>query len=217
MYDGVLILRLPRKVKFVGFEDDVYLTVMSETLEEVEVLATEAISMIGWMNGVKLQIAHHKLEVLLVSNCKVIQWMEIVVGDHAIVSKRSLKHLGVMIDDRLNFNSHVDCVCEKSAKAMSMSVIARIMPNVGGPRSSTRRLLASVSSSILRYGVPAWGNALETKRNHRMLQSAFRLMSITDNGRWTHRLIPNLSTWMNRKHGEVNFHLTQFLSGHGCF
>lgn len=39
----------------------------------------------------------------------------------------------------------------------------------------------------------------------------------TANGRWTHRLIPNLAKWVNRAHGEVNFHLTQFLSGHGCF
>lgn len=38
-----------------------------------------------------------------------------------------------------------------------------------------------------------------------------------ENGRWTHRLIPNVSTWVNREHGEVNFYLTQFLSGHGCF
>jgi len=37
------------------------------------------------------------------------------------------------------------------------------------------------------------------------------------NGRWTYRLIPDLSIWMKRKHGEVNFYLTQFLSGHGCF
>jgi len=36
-------------------------------------------------------------------------------------------------------------------------------------------------------------------------------------GRWTHQLIPNLATWVGRKHGEVNFHLTQILSGHGCF
>ncbi|XP_062535562.1 uncharacterized protein LOC134204767 [Armigeres subalbatus] len=34
-------------------------------------------------------------------------------------------------------------------------------------------------------------------------------------GRWTYRLIPNLSLWVDRKHGEVNFFLTQFLSVHG--
>lgn len=27
----------------------------------------------------------------------------------------------------------------------------------------------------------------------------------------------NLSTWMNEKYDKVNFQLTQFLLGHGCF
>lgn len=37
------------------------------------------------------------------------------------------------------------------------------------------------------------------------------------NGRWTHTLIPRIGPWINRRHGETNFHLTQALSGHGCF
>ena len=36
-------------------------------------------------------------------------------------------------------------------------------------------------------------------------------------GRWTYCLIMELATWLNRKHGEVGFYLTQALSGHGCF
>jgi len=36
-------------------------------------------------------------------------------------------------------------------------------------------------------------------------------------GRWTHRLIHKIRCWVVRKHGSVNFHLTQLLSGHGCF
>ncbi|KAH8280178.1 hypothetical protein KR054_003671, partial [Drosophila jambulina] len=36
-------------------------------------------------------------------------------------------------------------------------------------------------------------------------------------GRWTHRLIPKVEAWMERKHGQVDFYLTQVLSGHGCF
>lgn len=36
-------------------------------------------------------------------------------------------------------------------------------------------------------------------------------------GRWTHQLIPQLPMWLGRKHGEVGFHLTQALTGHGCF
>lgn len=36
-------------------------------------------------------------------------------------------------------------------------------------------------------------------------------------GRWTAKLIPKLKPWIERKHGEVTYHLTQLLTGHGCF
>ena len=36
-------------------------------------------------------------------------------------------------------------------------------------------------------------------------------------GRWTRRLIPELATWLDRKHGLVGLYLAQALSGHGCF
>ncbi|XP_077294850.1 uncharacterized protein LOC143917239 [Arctopsyche grandis] len=36
-------------------------------------------------------------------------------------------------------------------------------------------------------------------------------------GRWTHRLIRDLRVWSRRKHGELCFHPTQILTGHGCF
>ena len=35
-------------------------------------------------------------------------------------------------------------------------------------------------------------------------------------GAWTRRTITNIKKWIERGHGEVNYALTQFLSGHGC-
>ena len=32
-----------------------------------------------------------------------------------------------------------------------------------------------------------------------------------------YRLISELATWLDKKHGEVDFYLAQTLSGHGCF
>ena len=34
---------------------------------------------------------------------------------------------------------------------------------------------------------------------------------------WTKQLINDVEKWYNRKAGNVTYHLTQFLSGHGCF
>lgn len=38
-----------------------------------------------------------------------------------------------------------------------------------------------------------------------------------DKGRWTYELINNVENWINRRHGELNYFLTQVLTNHGCF
>ncbi|XP_058817704.1 uncharacterized protein LOC131681012 [Topomyia yanbarensis] len=52
------------------------------------------------------------------------------------------------------------------------------MPNNSTISSSKKRLLASVSTSVLRYAEPAWVTALQTKRNTSRLNSTFRLMAM---------------------------------------
>lgn len=36
-------------------------------------------------------------------------------------------------------------------------------------------------------------------------------------GAWTKRLVPYIRPLVNRGHGDVGYHLAQFLTGHGCF
>lgn len=50
-----------------------------------------------------------------------------------------------------------------------------------------------------------------------MMERWQELWDASTKGRWTHRLIPDIKTWTSRKHGEVDYYLTQFLTGHGCF
>lgn len=40
---------------------------------------------------------------------------------------------------------------------------------------------------------------------------------MSSKGSYTRGLIPDIRKWVTRKHGDVDYHLTQFLSGHGCF
>jgi hypothetical protein len=36
-------------------------------------------------------------------------------------------------------------------------------------------------------------------------------------GRWTYQLVPRLSVWLERGHGEVSFRMAQCMTGHGVF
>lgn len=57
--------------------------------------------------------------------------------------------------------------------------------------------------------------AKEDARNH-LIAKWQEEWDVAVNRRWAHRLIPNIQQWIHRNHGQVNFHLTQFLTGHGC-
>lgn len=277
-YDGILRLDLPEGVEIVGFADDVVLTAVGDSIEEVNIKVEWAIRLVSeWLEANQLQMAHHKTEIVVVTNRRQPITTHIKVGDNVITSQRQVKYLGVMVDDRLGFSRHVDYVCEKAAKVQK--ALARIMPNTFGPISSKRRMIANVTTSVLRYGCEVWGKALDKQRNSEIINRIHRLSALRiasgyrtvsydaaciiaglmpielvlkedkkcweskkskgvterpehreqsllewqnrwDNsmkGRWTHRLIPQIKPWIQRTHGEVDFFVTQFLSGHGNF
>ncbi|GBP95720.1 hypothetical protein EVAR_70148_1 [Eumeta japonica] len=52
------------------------------------------------------------------------------------------------------------------------------MPNVGGPKQSRRRLLSSVVTSILTYGISIWADALEIQEAWRKAGPVYRLSAL---------------------------------------
>lgn len=279
MYDGLLRIETLRNVKIIGFADDIAIVIVGKLLEEITQIANETIAKIReWLISAGLQLADHKTEAVLISSRKLRETITIQVGNSSIVSAPSIRYLGVQIDSRLHFDEHL---CNISKKAFNVvNALSRIMPNIGGPRTSRRKLLAGVVSSILLYAAPIWHMALQTKAYSRHCKSVYRRSCIrvicgfrtisheaaqvlagmipldliaderarlykhkndeeyqnlrstlraetiriwqerwnsTNRGRWTHRLIPNIEPWLTRPHGEVDYYLTQFLTGHGCF
>lgn len=77
-------------------------------------------------------------------------------------------------------------------------------------------LMAKESGQITSStGVPG-GVLRETVRAASITEWQAR-WSVSEKGRWTHKLIPDVGVWLQREHGQLNYYLTQFLSGHGCF
>lgn len=286
MYDGVLNIAVPGRTKIVGFADDIAVVTVAKTIDEMETTTNEAIRMIKcWLQNAELELADHKTEAVLITGRKKTEYMTVTVGDTEIRSKDSVKYLGVMIDKRLNFKTHIAYATEKAFKIQA--ALSRMLPNIGGPRYESRILLSRVVSSALAYAAPIWANVLNIETTRKKISSVYRLSAIrtirgyrtisteaayvlagmipidilademariyrrrasiigvpetsvlklikeeeretslerwqsrwdsSSKGRWTFKLIPDITTWIERKHGECSYQMTQFLSGHGGY
>ncbi|XP_046468124.1 uncharacterized protein [Neodiprion pinetum] len=95
---------------------------------------------------------------------------------------------GIYLDSKLSFSTHLEKSTNKTIGTMKK--IGRIMPNIGEPRQTRRRLLARVGESIAFYGAQIWGKetikdarAKKLRDVHRVcakrVSSAYRTVSNT--------------------------------------
>ena len=97
-------------------------------------------------------MAPDKTEVLLVTDRRSFQYLRIVLGEHEVEWKTSIKYLGVQLDRRLSFGEHLKIAAAKSIQYGAN--LARLMPNIGESREAKRRLVASVVHSKVLYAAP---------------------------------------------------------------
>ena len=84
---------------------------------------------------------HENTEALLVTDRRSFKYPKIVLGEHEVEWKKSIKYLGVQLDRSEQL--HI-----ATAKAIQRgAALPRLMPSIGGPREAKRRLVASLVNS----------------------------------------------------------------------
>ncbi|CAI6358367.1 unnamed protein product [Macrosiphum euphorbiae] len=87
-----------------------------------------------------------------------------------------------------------------------------------------------VIAGLIPAHLPAWermemyrrrhepdGRRVSTETRAAVMEKWQIVWTSGESGRWKQRLINDVIAWRSRKHGVVDFHLTQFLFNHGCF
>lgn len=272
LYDDVLASEMPIGVRLIGFADDLALTASAKSETLLSNLVNRGLHRVSQtIENLKLKLAPEKTEAVLLTKRRKLAPMTFILQGKTIILSQSIKYLGVWLDTKLTFCEHVKQAVMKAEK--TISALTKLLPNIGGPRSSKRKVLSSVAHSQILYAAPVWHTVIHNKKLLQKLTgtqrkmnlricSAYRTVSaeaacvITgvppieiqvierrerytgvrkeeakentfrtwqqkwDNGvygRWTYRLIPNIQAWTNRPYGEVDYFLTQALTGHGCF
>ncbi|CAI6370065.1 unnamed protein product [Macrosiphum euphorbiae] len=136
------------------------LVTRAKSTQELEEVTNEALSLLEKrITDFGLQIAVEKTEaVLFTYKYKYTQpAIRLCGGD--IQLSTEMTYLGMVVDKSMLFKGHVKRAAARAAAIGNQ--LARIMPNMGGPREDRRRLLSSVVHSVLLYGAPSWAHTLE--------------------------------------------------------
>lgn len=162
-----------RDTQIICYADDTTILTRGKTAKEAARKGTKATKeVVRRIEGLGLEIAEDKTEVVLFTSKRIHHQVRIRVKNTEIEAKRSMKYLGIYLDDKLSYSVHINKAAEKSLKATQQ--IARLMPNIGGPKQIRRRLLARVGECIITYGAQIWGSKINTMTKNKQIRTINR-------------------------------------------
>ena len=112
-----------------------------------------------WLCCNRLSLNVSKSSYLIFSNKEITSEDAITVRGVNVKREREVKFLGVLLDDSLSFDGHINMVCSKMSK--SLGVIGRTSGFL--PLSTRLKLYYSLLYPYLIYALPVWGSASITR------------------------------------------------------
>ena len=143
------------------FADDTTLSISHHNYNEIVPILNRELDLIHkWTVSNKLSLNVEKTEMILVSNKKKTHANDqIILGGEYIKYDDECVFLGVRMDNRLNFSSHINYVVNKLSK--NTGIFYRIKDNM--PKQARINYYYSLIFPYLTYNVVVWGG---TYKNH---------------------------------------------------
>ena len=99
------------------FADDTVLFITARNLEEAVLhLNEDLLSLARWLKFKKLKLNISKTKYMIISSANARADVNISIDGETLERVREIKYLGVIIDDKLTFKSHIDNIIKKVAK-----------------------------------------------------------------------------------------------------
>ncbi|GBN41241.1 Retrovirus-related Pol polyprotein from type-1 retrotransposable element R1 [Araneus ventricosus] len=154
--NDALDLDFGQDVRILAYADDIYLFVEATGKQNIKKYAESSLSKLQeWSLSAKVQFAHEKTQLIpFGKNGRHKHPPYCSFNGKAIKLARQLRILGVVLDDYLNGNPHIQHVGEKILKILNRLTIARTRRGLSG--RVLKLLYKRALERILVYAAPAW-------------------------------------------------------------
>ena len=145
------------------YADDTHLTFASDNVDSINhFLNQDLVNVKEWLNANKLTLNTSKTEFMLIGSRQRLMTVETVpsltINGASIKQVSSTKSLGVLIDESLSWNAHIDKLSKKIASGIG--ALKRIRPFV--PHRTLQLIFTSLIQPHFDYCSVVWGNCGKT-------------------------------------------------------
>ena len=114
-----------------NYVDDNTLTNFGKTLEDlIKKLEHECEVALTWFRNCKMMVNPNKFQAILFNKSKSTHVKATMnIGDEKIESLSAVKFLGIEVEDKLNFNNHINTICRSAAN--QLNALIRLRPLLG--------------------------------------------------------------------------------------
>ena len=181
-YDSLLRASTPTGVSVTCYADDTLLLATARSWRRARLLG-EVWSefVVGRIRSLGLEVAAEKTEAMWFHSprrgCRPPEGTVLRIGEASVRVGYRMKYLGLTLDSSWSFNAHFESLAPRIGRVSA--ALGRLLPNLGGPGGSVRRLYAGVVRSIALYGAPVWaGDLAASARGQRTLRRCMRAVAI---------------------------------------
>ena len=179
--------------KYNLFADDSTLTCKFTNSNEDLIKSTleyELQSIFNWLQMNKIKINYDKSKFMMFSYGKKYDLSILKLGDKHITVTDTIKFLGIVIDQHLNFRSQTSAISNKISKING--ILFRLNNTL--PRESLQLIYSALFVPHITYGIEIWHGALQTNRDRifKLQKKAVRAINSLPYNNHTHEYFKSL-------------------------
>ena len=131
-----------------NYVDDNTLTSFGKTLEDlIKIPERESKVALTWFRNNEMMVNPNKFQAILLNNIKSTH-----VGNEKIESLSAVKLLGIEVDNKLNFNNHINTICRSAANQLNALIRLRRFLGI----AERKALIQSFVLSYFNYCPLLW-------------------------------------------------------------
>jgi hypothetical protein len=180
-YNDLLEKDLPVNTDIISFADDTIIQIWAKTIADLESKANSTLEeIVRWAKDNKLKFNETKTVCVLYTRNLKFSQPRIFLNGHQLKISQSFKYLGIIIDSKLSWRSHVNYITNK-ANQLIMELIKFAKNQFGLNGRSLETIYKGAVLPLISYGVSVWHEAIDRKFVINHLNTLQRLVALRIN------------------------------------